>query len=227
MAIRISLGLFCLLFSIQDLLAATTMGQNLEPLGEWRSPFSISRQQESDLLKKYSHLDPQRMISPKLLTEAVGFFDLNQEKITNQSYLAIIDYSMTSMEPRLFIVNLKSGQVSAYLVSHGRGSDKEHDGIAERFSNTVDSHMTSLGFFLTMSEYIGSHGRSLKLTGLSHSNSLAEERYIVIHGAPYVQEGREVLGRSHGCPAVGKDKVNEVINRLRGGALIYSWAGSK
>lgn len=204
-----------------------TMGQNLEPVAGWESPFSSSRDQVDSLLKKYSHIDPQRKISQELLIDALQFYDLNQDKIANQRYMAVIDYSLASSEPRFFVINTKSGGVSAYLVSHGRGSDIEYDGIAEKFSNTVNSNMSSLGFFITKSEYIGSHGRSLKLAGVSQSNDLAEERFIVIHGAPYVEQGREVLGRSHGCPAVGMDKVNEIIDRLRGGALIYSWAGAK
>ncbi len=85
--------------------------------------------------------------------------------------------------------------------------------------------MSSLGFFLTAEEYIGKHGRSMRLDGLSVSNSKARERAIVIHGAPYVNETRSILGRSHGCPAVDNKLINQVIDSLKEGSLIFSWAG--
>jgi hypothetical protein len=86
--------------------------------------------------------------------------------------------------------------------------------------------MTSLGFYLTDSlPYVGKHGKSLRLTGLSSTNSNARERNIVLHGAEYAtqwfadEKGR--LGLSEGCPAVAPDKILGLIKNLQGEALLY------
>ena len=104
------------------------------------------------------------------------------------------------------------------LVAHGDGSGED---MAARFSNEPDTHMSSLGLFLTGDTYIGKHGYSLRLKGLDAGfNDRSYERAIVMHGAPYVSRAfirsRGRLGRSWGCPALREGIARQMIDRVRG-----------
>lgn len=159
------------------------------------------------------------------LREALNFYKWNSKIINNTDFMAIADFGIHSTKPRLFVLNLKTGEVESMLVTHGKNSETDL-GVSGQFSNVNGSEMSSLGFYLTDSEhYFGKHGRSLKLDGLSHTNSNARERYIVIHGADYAtqwfadQKGR--LGLSQGCPAVAPNKINGLIDKLQGQGILY------
>jgi hypothetical protein len=141
-------------------------------------------------------------------------------------HLAVIDYSLPSTEPRLWVFDVARGKLLFQeLVAHGRNTG-EH--IAERFSNVEGSKMSSLGLFQATDTYYGSNGYSLRLRGLDAGfNDNALVRAIVMHGAPYVSEaiadriGR--IGRSWGCPAVRQEVARTVIDTLKGGALIFAY----
>ena len=142
------------------------------------------------------------------------------------STLTVIDYSLPSIEPRLWVYDLRSGALLfRELVAHGRNTG---DNLAERFSDTRDSRQTSLGLFVTGDPYLGSNGYSLRLDGLEPGfNGHARDRAIVMHGAPYVdatlaeRQGR--IGRSWGCPAVRDAVARDVIDTIRGGGVIFSY----
>lgn len=146
--------------------------------------------------------------------------------VANPSSLTIIDYSKPSTEPRLWVLDLKARQLLfEELVSHGQGSGGN---VPTKFSNQPDSHQTSIGLFVTDTPYVGRNGYSLRLDGLDTGfNDRARERAIVMHGAPYVNKditkslGR--LGRSHGCPAVRDAVARELIDRVKGGNLVFSY----
>jgi hypothetical protein len=146
--------------------------------------------------------------------------------VNNPATLTIIDYSKASVEPRLWVLDLRSrALLYEELVSHGQGSGGN---LATRFSNTPDSHQTSIGLYVTDESYVGRNGYSLRLDGLDRGfNDRARERAIVMHGAPYVNAsitrslGR--LGRSHGCPAVRNDVAHELIDRVKGGSLVFAY----
>lgn len=140
--------------------------------------------------------------------------------------LTLIDYSRPSVEPRLWVFDLVTGDLLfRELVAHGRNTG---DNFATQFSNEVDSRQTSLGLFVTDDPYVGSNGYSLRLDGLDVGfNDRARDRAIVMHGAPYVSEelaaaqGR--IGRSWGCPALRPAIAAKVIDRIRGGGVIFSY----
>jgi len=140
--------------------------------------------------------------------------------------LTLIDYSLPSTTPRLWVFDLRSGKLLFNeLVAHGRNSG---DNIATRFSDAMESRETSLGLFRTADTYVGHNGYSLRLDGLEPGfNSNARERAIVMHGAPYVDaniakaNGR--LGRSWGCPALREAVARQVIDTVRGGGVIFSY----
>jgi hypothetical protein len=159
---------------------------------------------------------------PELLQAALAAAHRHGDRIRNRDVVAVIDYGLPSNRARLFLVDPTTGETQgAYLVAHGRGSDPELTGRATRFSNATQSKASSLGAFVTGETYQGAHGRSLRLIGLDATNDRAQARAIVVHGAPYVASGRKVLGHSWGCPAVEPRFVNAIIDRLRGGALLY------
>jgi L,D-transpeptidase catalytic domain len=140
--------------------------------------------------------------------------------------LTVIDYSRPSTEKRLWVYDLAAGELLyEELVAHGQGSGAN---VATQFSNLPDSHQTSLGLFVTDETYVGRNGYSLRLDGLDKGvNDRARDRAIVMHGAPYVSpafvkaNGR--LGRSHGCPAVSDAVARKLIDRVKGGGLVFAY----
>lgn len=142
------------------------------------------------------------------------------------SLLTIIDYSLPSTERRLWVIDVdRAAVLFNELVAHGEGSG---DRLAVAFSNAPGSRQSSLGLFKTEETYWGRHGRALRLSGLEPGiNDRAEDRAIVIHGAPYVSEtfvaehGR--LGRSWGCPALPFGVHDAVIDRIKDGTAIFAY----
>ena len=140
--------------------------------------------------------------------------------------LAVIDYSLASTTPRLWVFDLASNTLLfRELVAHGQGTGEN---MARAFSNRNGSHQSSLGLFRTAGTYQGSNGYSLRMEGLEPgTNDAAMERAIVMHGAPYVSEqnakkqGR--LGRSWGCPALRPEVAKQVIDSLKNGQMIFSY----
>ena len=146
--------------------------------------------------------------------------------VQSPSTLTVIDYSKPSTEKRLWVIDMRTRAVLyEELVAHGQGTG---DAMATSFSNTPDTHKTSLGLFVTEGTYVGKNGYSLRLNGLDEGfNDRARERAIVMHGAPYVSEafakaqGR--LGRSWGCPALREAVARELIDRVKGGNLLFAY----
>jgi hypothetical protein len=140
--------------------------------------------------------------------------------------IGIADFSSPSSEPRFHVVDLQNGTVESHLVCHGRGSDPEHSGFLERFSNDFGSYATSSGAYTTGDYYEGKYGLSLRVRGLDWSNNNAEARAIVIHNAWYAEpemiQQHGMLGRSEGCFAMPKKSQFEVMRRLAGGRMIYA-----
>jgi hypothetical protein len=140
--------------------------------------------------------------------------------------LTLIDYSLPSTRPRLWVFDLRSGKLLfRELVAHGRNSG---DNMATHFSDAMESRESSLGLFRTADTYVGHNGYSLRLDGLEPGfNSHARERAIVMHGAPYVDPGvakkNGRLGRSWGCPALREAVAKQVIDTVRGGGVIFSY----
>ena len=170
------------------------------------------------------NLDPSRLVPQRRLREAMAFLRKNISAFANRRNIVLIDYGLPSSAKRFYIVNLTSGAVQRHLVAHGRGSDPDFDGYANYFSNEHGSKMTSLGFYVTAETYDGNHGTSLRLNGLSSSNSASRERAIVIHGASYVRSDLNPIGRSWGCPALDESVVQSVISQIKGGSLIYAFS---
>jgi len=147
-------------------------------------------------------------------------------RIRYRDVIGICDFDAASSSPRFHMLDVTSGKVTSLLVAHGRGSDPDHTGWLQRFSNQPGSAASSSGAFVTAEEYVGNHGRSRRVDGLDPTNSNARARAVVIHGAWYAektmiaQHGK--LGRSEGCFAFGESDLALVMERLGPGRLIYA-----
>ncbi len=165
-------------------------------------------------------------INPILLERARAAMVQHAPMIRNRERLALVDFSQASREARLSIIHLPSGQGMQLLVAHGRGSDLEHSGWLNSFSNEPGSLATSRGAYLTAARYVGVHGDAQRLVGLDSDNSNADPRAIVIHGADYVSQelilSQGKLGRSEGCFALRHDDISMALSLLGEGTLIYA-----
>ncbi len=150
--------------------------------------------------------------------------------VKRNDLLTVIDYSIPSTQPRLFVFDLaKKRLLFRELCAHGKSSGDDN---ASFFSNDPGSLATSLGLFVTEDTYVGHNGYSLRLKGLDAGfNDLALDRAIVMHGAAYVsQEAIKVLGRlgrSWGCPAVRPAIAQKLIDSIRGGSAIFAYYPEK
>lgn len=146
--------------------------------------------------------------------------------IWKHDIVGIADYGLHSARPRFHFVNLDRGEVQSYHVSHGMGSDPQHDGWLKQFSNNEGSNATSRGAYVTWEWYQGRYGTSVRLGGLDQSNEAALRRYIVMHRADYAESshleryGR--LGRSNGCFAMGEEQFRIALMNLSGGRLLFA-----
>jgi hypothetical protein len=146
--------------------------------------------------------------------------------VARRDLLTVIDYSIASSKPRLFVFDLAAHKLLfRELVAHGKNSG---DDVASAFSNDGGSLQSSIGLFVTATTYFGNNGYSLRLRGLEEGfNDMAWDRLIVMHGASYVsQEAIRVLGRlgrSWGCPAVRPEVAKRIIDTVRGGTAIFAY----
>ena len=167
-------------------------------------------------------------LNPAVIAEAVAAMKCAQNNGVGQSAsrLAIIDYTIPSRRQRLWVIDLSNRTLLfKEHVAHGQGSGGD---IPDAFSDREGSHQTSLGLFLTKTTYQGGNGYSLRLQGLSKGfNESAMQRFIVMHGAPYVDPVaagvQGLLGRSWGCPAVRAEIAESMIDTLKLGQFIYAY----
>ena len=157
----------------------------------------------------------------------IGFYRLQQQgKISDRNLLSIIDFTKSSCKKRFYTIDLDGLQLKYYTyVSHGKNTGED---LAKKFSNTVHSNQSSLGFYITAETYVGNKGYSLKLDGMEEGyNDKLRERAVVMHDAEYVSEywikhyGR--LGRSQGCPALPKEISREVIDVIKNRTVIFAY----
>jgi len=171
---------------------------------------------------------PAPAFNPQLLAKAKAALDTHVRNggIRARDSIGIVDFSEASREARFHLVDLMNGRVDSHLVAHGRGSDPDHSGFVEMFSNQPGSEASSNGAYATADYYHGKYGLSMKVRGLDWTNNNAESRAIVIHNAWYAEPGMIAehgkLGRSEGCFAFSKASQWEVMRRLAGGRMIYA-----
>jgi hypothetical protein len=149
---------------------------------------------------------------------------LEQNRIDRSEYLTICDFSQSSRQKRLYVIDLANfNLLTNTWVAHGKNSGAEY---ATRFSNKPESLQSSLGFYITRNTYIGKHGLSLKMEGVDKGyNDRAMLRTIVLHGANYVDETRirqgMYMGRSWGCPSVPQKESAKIISTIKNGTCLF------
>ena len=173
-----------------------------------------------------AHLQESGLALSVFKKAITGFINLKIDNKLPQasSVLTIVDYAKSSCEKRMWIIDVINKElILNTLVAHGQGSGED---MADHFSDHMDSHQSSLGFYLTDDVYFGKNGRSLRLDGVDAGfNANARARAIVVHAADYVsqemiqQNGR--LGRSFGCPAVSPQVADFVINTIKDKTVIF------
>ena len=160
-----------------------------------------------------------------------GYLYLQEHHIiARNNILTICDFSQSSKNKRLYILDLdqKKVLINTY-VAHGRNSGTE---FAYTFSNNSRSHKSSLGFYVTENTYFGDHGLSLKIHGLERGfNDRANGRAIVVHGSDYVGDdylqGNPFNGRSFGCPAVPANESDAIIETIKDGSCFFIYHPTK
>jgi hypothetical protein len=144
--------------------------------------------------------------------------------VNNPNVLTIADFSQSSKNKRLYVIDLANRRVAFNtFVSHGKNSGSE---MATSFSNEKDSYKSTMGFMLTDDTYKGSCGYSLRFNGMEAGiNDRIRNRDIIVHGSRYVNEykadedGR--VGNSLGCPAVPINECREIIDFIKGGTVYF------
>lgn len=179
--------------------------KNYDPREEYRMP----------------DFDPAWGLDKKIYDQAAASYEYWSRDLENNRFVAVVDLGQESSARRFYLFDLQANRMDNFLTTHGKNSDPKNDGIGREFSNEEDSLKSSLGQYVTLNAYVGEHGYSLRLRGLDDSNSNAEDRAVVIHSALYVSELNSAAGRSWGCLVLDPIISRAIIDRLKGGALIY------
>lgn len=170
-------------------------------------------------------------LTPKAVETAFAGYRwaLNHGAVHNPDVLTIVDYSVSSAKDRLYVINLKTGNILLALpVAHGKSSGRGP--YATQFSEQGGSLASRIGVFVTAYTYYGEHGYSLRIRGLEDSNKDALARNVVVHSAYYVTpefikaNGR--AGNSWGCFAVDPKRSKQLIDYIKDGSVLYAYGQS-
>jgi hypothetical protein len=179
------------------------------------------------------------------LKQALTYYKNRKSDFENDQYISIADYSKNSTNKRFFLLNLQTGEVESEKVSHGSGlvdgkyyGDQDHSGNLEQCTHDDETrkNMTRPGFYKIEEPYISiihvskwpaidsTQNNGMRMVGLSKTNEDALGSGVVMHEAPYNNDGDAVMGRSFGCPAFVPGKGAPLMKKMRGGSLFYAYA---
>ena len=181
-----------------------------------------------DVKSVYDSLNIKDKIDYSIFQKAyLGYVQISNK---NPGVLIIIDYSKPSNEERFYVLDLnKKKLVYSTRVAHSKNSGLE---IPLEFSDDPNSYQSSLGFFVTLGEYNGAYGYSLRLKGLEENiNANAEDRAIVIHGGDIVEDEYikkfGFAGRSLGCPVLPNSLTREIIDFIKHGRVLFIYGNDE
>ena len=181
-----------------------------------------------DVKSVYDSLNIKNKIDYSIFQKAyLGYVQISHK---NPGVLIIIDYTKPSNEERFYVLDLnKKKLVYSTRVAHSKNSGLE---IPLEFSDDPNSYQTSLGFFVTLGEYNGAYGYSLRLKGLEENiNANAEDRAIVIHGGDIVEDEYikkfGFAGRSLGCPVLPNSLTREIIDFIKHGRVLFIYGNDE
>lgn len=195
---------------------------------ENRNPIIVLNEEIEEEVDVYSvlNLSEYGLFNEVFQLAITGHHKLIAEgKLENPNILTIVDFSQTSKNKRLYVIDFEKQELLFHtLVAHGRNTGGEY---AKHFSNKNGSHQSSLGFYVTKNNHMGSRvGYSMIMEGIEKGfNDNARNRQIIMHGADYATEdfitrtGR--LGRSYGCPAVPPELIEPVVETIENGTCLF------
>jgi hypothetical protein len=74
-------------------------------------------------------------LNPWLVGGASQALARHERSIWTRDVIGIADFGVASSVPRFHLIDLLRGSVTSLLVTHGRGSDPDHTGMLQLFSN--------------------------------------------------------------------------------------------
>lgn len=161
--------------------------------------------------------------------------------------LAVFDISQPSANKRFYVLDFKSGEVTAHYAAHGR--DNGPNAKAVKFKGFQrDLDMVPLGPLKTAHSEVMAHYSKIvdRYDGTVYPNMIVAvllgvtsyNSYInhtppfkwILHPNWYTTAGfraknNGMVGRSNGCITVDPADNNQIVTRLQGGALIYVTVG--
>ena len=170
-----------------------------------------------------------------------------QPIFTRKDALAVFDISQPSANKRFYLLDFKSGRVTAHYAAHGR--DNGPNAKATKFKGfQTDLDMVPLGPLKTIHSEVMDHYKTIvdRYDGTVYRNMIvvvlegvtAYNKYInqtppfkwIMHPnwyttAAFRAKNNGVLGRSNGCITVDPVDNNQLITRLQDGALVYVTVG--
>ncbi len=162
------------------------------------------------------------------IKDALAYIKTNQ---LNNTIFILIDYNIHSGNNRLFVIE-KDSVVYSGLVSHGCGISpwgKTTSASNPIFSNTDNSHCSSLGHYVIGNRGISSWGTKVNYTlhGKDGTNSNALKRLIVLHGWDAVSNTPTYpvgTPEGWGCPAVSINTMLYLDSVLKNKSKVLMWA---
>ncbi|WP_127715915.1 murein L,D-transpeptidase catalytic domain-containing protein [Halobacteriovorax sp. HLS] len=203
-----------------------------------KSPDKLSL--ENRLRKNLLHLGGDS----KSLTQALCFFNKHKDStfqkkingtysgstsINNKDYMVIQDFNLPSSKKRLFLLNMKTGEVETYFSAHGMGTKNGMNNSAlnaQYFSNKSGTNLTPRGFMVSAERRDGlSSGWKwhMKFDGLEKDkNDNSRDRLVVFHQGVSKDGQRKIVWE-------GKANSNEqdphLFQRSKSGSRKYeNWA---
>ena len=209
-------------FAEENLMTENITENSQQPIEQKKQKIVI------DVKSVYDSLNIKNKIDYSIFQKAyLGYVQISHK---NPGVLIIIDYTKPSNEERFYVLDLnKKKLVYSTRVAHSKNSGLE---IPLEFSDDPNSYQSSLGFFVTLGEYNGAYGYSLRLKGLEENiNANAEDRAIVIPGGDIVEDEYikkfGFAGRSLGCPVLPNSLTREIIDFIKHGRVLFIYGNDE
>lgn len=188
-------------------------------------------EQDGDYTLRFGFLSEDDMVaqgmSRTVAADALHAWDVAWDagEVGRLAY-AVTDFGLHSSAERQWIYDMSTGALEWNLhVAHGEASSSaSDDGVSDSFSNTPESHQSSLGMMRGGEIYTGSFGYSMRLDGLEDDhNDNVRSRAIVVH--PWEGSRPEYVARygevapTWGCPAIDDRETVDVVDFMSDGGM--------
>lgn len=174
----------------------------------------LGSQSESTILAKIARNNTSAVgLSNSKIEKALNYLYAHKSQFRNQKVMTLVKYNSPDIFHNvMYIIDLGSGEIEMHTVAQGSGGVKA----------AGNSHGSETGFMRIAEPYSGKHGLSARIDGLESGNRNTRSRAVVIHPANYVRDGCKA-GRSWGCLALDPAVASKVIQKTKGGSLLYAF----